>query len=907
VNAEDPLTGEQVAGSVNQWSSTLDRAAGQLTDLVELLNGTTAPDAFIAGQDVSDWVRSMQREVATGGTSALSAQELASRMGAFDPHSLPTVGTPAAKKVAGPRAARRAARIKELAATGTLGAGNPAISQRMGQLRGSEIEAKMITPEIVQSVGLNPKDPLTSSAIERATPFARNAPLFRRALDRRAGLGRANKHSCRRDAPETDHLIGLARKAQKLFGTVDPKDPVKVKEHRDKIYQWARENYSQSVFSHEFGHAMGLRHNFGGTFDSLNYDEQYWKLRTKDGSITKPCANGSTDGSACIGPRYSDPLTDDEINGGIGGFATSSVMDYPGDQSLDMYVIGKYDKAALRFGYGGVIDVWNAPGVSTKGDGDGQRKAYELMAFDDQIGLFGVRMFSVPGTDETKYIHYSQYQAEFGIINAPMDVVDYRDLSDFVANPDYAAFATIPKAIDGKGRVRRGYLFSSDEYADTGNVPSFRYDAGADPYEQIRFLESAYEHRYVLDAFRRGRTTFNSDGVTSRVQSHYLDTIQQLSKTFAFAMVLDADDPTNPAPDLLADGNYGPHALGASVAFDMFTRVLTRPEPGSYCSTGNDKCPGVQPYGLQNYIYVADPYPLPASTAYDFKVPLGDGRFIHNDFDYNQGYWWSDYQKQVGSFYDKVWAVYYLSEAFDTFISNSKEDFVDGRYKNVSFATVYPEQMRRLFGALLTNDIESYAPWADATGGGTPSATLNYPTWHDPTGLGAQPANPKIVDPAFGFNEQLYAMVWGTMFFPTSWTTNFVDDSRITALATEQLSWPTAETYTFIDPATGITYRAHTTGTEKIFGVDREKSIGARMLEWANNLIYEAYLVETDTQGYYLLNTDGTPKLKLKSGKPQLNPDYPGADVELRRYVSNIEVMRQLVRTFVRPLDSLTP
>lgn len=905
VDAEDPLTGEKISGSVNMWGSTLDRAAAQLTDLVELLDGTTPPDAFIEGKDVSEWVRSMRSETSAGGKSALSASELASRMGAFEPQAMAAFASNAKKS--GPPAARRAARMKELSATGKLGAGNAAIAQRVTKLRGSDLEAKMVTPEIAQSAGLNPKDPITKSAVERATPFARNAPLFRRALDRRAGISRAKRHSCRREAPETDHLIGLVKKAQKLFGSVDPKDPAKVKEHRDKVFQWARENYSASVFSHEFGHAMGLRHNFAGTFDSLNYDDQYWKLRTKDGSISKPCASGTTDGAGCIGPRYSDPLTNDEIDGGIGGFATSSVMDYPGDQALDMFVIGKYDRAALRFGYGGVVDVWNAQGVSVKGSGDGKRKAYELTAFADSLGLFGVRSFATPDSEETKYIHYSQFQAEFGVINAPMDVVDYRDLDDFAAVPAFAAFATTPKAIDDKGRVRRGYLFSSDEYADSGNVPSFAYDAGADPYEQVRFLESAYERRYVLDAFRRGRTTFNSWDVTARVQSRYLDAIQQLSKTFAFAMVLDVDDPTNPPPQLLADGQYGPLALGTSVAFDLLTRMLTRPEPGSYCSTASDTCPGVQPYGLVDYIYVADPYPAPATTAYDFKVALGEGRFIHNDFDYAQGYWWSDYQKQVGSFYDKVWAVYYLSESFDSFISNSKEDFVDGRYKNVSFATVYPEQTRRLFAALLTGDIESFAPWAEAGSGGIPSASLVYPAWHEPKGLGTRPATPKIVDPAFGFEEQLYAMVWGTMFFPTAWTNQFIDDSRITARAGEQISWPAAETYVFVDPVTSITYRAHASGTEKLFGVDKQKSIGARMLDWANNLVYEAYVVDTDAQGYYLLNADGTPKLKLKDGKPQLNPDFPGADAALRRYVANIEIMRQLVSTFVRPLDSLSP
>jgi len=317
----------------------------------------------------------------------------------------------------------------------------------------------------------------------------------------------------------------------------------------------------------------------------------------------------------------------------------------------------------------------------------------------------------------------------------------------------------------------------------------------------------------------------------------------------------------------------------------------------------------VQPYGLVDYIYVADSVPLPASTAYDFNVALGTGRFVHNDFDYSQGYWWGDYQKQVGSFYDKIWAVYYLSEAFDSFISNSKEDFIDGRYKNVNFATVYPEQTRRIFGALLTGDTEAIAPWAETAPGGQgiPAAKLTYPSWHLVDSVGTRPATPKLVDPAFGFNEQLYTMVWGTMLLPTTWSRSFINDARITALASEQIGWPALETYTFIDPATSITYKAHTTGLEKLFGVDHEKSIGARMLEWANNLVLEAYIVETDTGGFYLFNPDGTPKLKLKAGKPQINPDFPGADTALKRYVANIEVMRQLVTTFVMPLESSLP
>src|SRR5262249_28084096 len=152
----------------------------------------------------------------------------------------------------------------------------------------------------------------------------------------------------------------------------------------------------------------------------------------------------------------------------------------------------------------------------------------------------------------------------------------------------------------------------------------------------------------------------------------------------------------------------------------------------------------------------------------------------HNDYDYSKGYWWSDYQTQVGAYYEKIWAIYYLSEAFDDFISNSKEDFTDGRYKNVNFATVYPEQMRRLYANLMTGDYETFSPWVVVPDGVsyTPDGTLIYPAWHDPVDVGARTTNGgktkvKLADPNYSFNEQLYAMVWGAMYFPTNWSTQW--------------------------------------------------------------------------------------------------------------------------------------
>ena len=85
--------------------------------------------------------------------------------------------------------------------------------------------------------------------------------------------------------------------------------------------------------------------------------------------MTAGCADGNTDGASCVAPRWRDPLSQEEIDGNIQQYAITSVMDYPGDQNQDMILPGKYDRAAMRFAYGGVVDVWDRAGVSVNGSG----------------------------------------------------------------------------------------------------------------------------------------------------------------------------------------------------------------------------------------------------------------------------------------------------------------------------------------------------------------------------------------------------------------------------------------------------------------------------------------------------------------------------------------------------------
>jgi hypothetical protein len=148
-------------------------------------------------------------------------------------------------------------------------------------------------------------------------------------------------------------------------------------------------------------------------------------------------------------------------------------------------------------------------------------------------------------------------------------------------------------------------------------------------------------------------------------------------------------------------------------------------------------------------------------------------------------------------------------------------------------------------------------------------------------------------------------MVWGTMFFPTNWSSQFIHDARIT-IPDEDYGWSEAETFRFSDPRTGLVYSAKRDGTETQLGLTVQRATGARILEWANYLLTLVYVVERDVDGAPILGADGRPTLVLDvDGKPQLEPDSAAAEYEYARYVDTIDLFRQLTQTFEHPIAEL--
>jgi hypothetical protein len=948
----DPVTGEKVQASINEWAYVLDIASQNTEDLLRWINGEITNDQIANGQYMSQWLAATRLGAAAYTPAVLGAHEVQSRLASIDRSSARLNGLAAGSTLAPVLASKIAAQNLASALGSSLDASFEATRQKM---LGSSWEAQLITPDMLQMAGLDPQQPFAGdpTTLSMASPIRALDPAFRRWASQTRSAALVHKNMCVIDEePEPDSLVGLAREAARLFplpNAADKNYAAEIAARDQALHQWLREQFHASVIAHEMGHSMGLRHNFAGSFDALNYHTEYWQLRTRNGQehyCGSPGALDATtphqDGTDCVGPRWVDPVTDQEQNGLIWKWASTTVMDYPGDQTQDMNDIGPYDKAAMRFGYANVVDVEKTMTVSTAGGGPSGTGVDYLQALDGFGGIWGS---SIGGN------HYSTYADKYGLLgtcadragwtgdpNDPLEKqcsgpdLDYVAERDMVSTDQFSSAITQARpdlvsnfAVDPKGRVRHPYMFGGDEFADVGNVPVFRFDAGADSYEQMQYLISTYENRYIFDDFRRNRVTFNTYAAVDRLQARYWDKIQAMTKSLGLGVEL----LTQPGRDPTADpGLLMPLALGSADGFAMFARAITRPAPGPYVqvpASPGDGVPDTWARGWQ----IGDPASPNGPPANAVTVSLGDGegRWLHNDYDYTKGYWWSEYQTQVGSAYEKTLAVYYLLEAYNDFISNAKDDYVDGRYKNLNYASLYPDQVRRLLAnvAVAQSPTQALDQWQAAqiftvapyvipsgAGGGATNPPVEYLPWdkYDPTDPAttslSYPPGAVLLDPLIGWEQQLPALALEFRFGRTTQTMDFVDQVRIFSPGdAATLSIPASQLVRFRDPATGIEYAARSYGTETVnpdIGQPVAKSIGARMIQHANDLARLAFQVASvdgvSGELTYVTDAQGNPV-------PAATSAAQDAATMLRGYAANLDSVRQLTLFFgYGPLDA---
>ncbi len=997
----DPLTGEVIQGSVNVYGAVTDLAARSVLDRSLWYAGELSAEEVTSGEYVRDWVAAT-----SGGEPAraplLEPDEVEARLlgmhhatvdsfAGVDSLNLSLDLYDWARGLQADLEAERA--VPQLA-----GSNRAEFDQRIELAKGSEVEAALVGPMWTQAAGIDSTVALSGTMLELASPLRlQNAERLMNAQDEVQRM-LADRGFCLRDAPEPSAVPALGKLLRRKFPPLaNDASAGEEAERQQRMYDYLRSRLHYGLILHEMGHTYGLRHNFAGSADKFNYRPQYWQLRTEGGTVNEVCTEPVQDGSQCVGPRYFDPETQDEIDQSIHTWASTSVMDYAGEYTQDWMGLGPYDLAAARMFYADVVDVASDPGLRLREGFAPPARAVEMLGLVDRTG--GIVGQWVYGGDH--FLHYSEWEDFFGLLHncrehepevptdwsdevsgifdpvfdgqvvrgevcerMPVDYVAWRDMLPEVLSEDLwvdPKFFTPGRPMDTTGRIRVPYMFEGDEFADGWSPSTLRRDSGADPYEQFSFFINRYENEHIFENYRRNRVGFSVVDAYHRamLRTHYkLSYLTQglsIMHDFWFRSLAESgtefDDPLTGEvrrmshADIIAyyEGEGRPmreYAIAASMAFDHFMRVLTRPNVGPHFSgvTGYDDYL-VSGEDLLGFSF--DPASMTGviipngSSVVGTDVSFG-GRPLTNGLQYGRGYHYYDYIDQAGSFYEKTFAFQaMLNAVYRAPASFLRFDALDGRWRHTNFTNLFPEGMRRALGLMLTDDYTAYAPRVPAESPGVP--LVEEDTAFTPGPLGwvsfVKADGPEIcwpsqgryvcsaptgddvadrvpresvpVEPQLGFEIQKFIAFWAYVYLPGSQVWDWVDMMRIYRtgadvepgyLPTERVAWR--------DPETSLTYFARSYGDEEIFGRTYDRGVAAKMIQWAQRLTELAYeLDETspydpDTgQPNPALDADAQPIVRaddsiVPNDPARLTCDDNRACQQLRRYRGLLDFMR---------------
>jgi hypothetical protein len=827
----------------------------------------------------------------------------------------------------------------------------PVYEARMNQLRGTPAEAALVTPAM-QELGRSALGQVGGADIRSAATDPQNAmfkassplqgmnPKLLSSFENRLENALAARGACVMNYEALAPLgyAALADELQAKFGRFNKSDDQLTQlERANRMKSWLARRAHYSVIAHEMGHSFALRHNFVSSSDSWNYRPQYWALRTNAKTVTTECpadASASSDGSKCVGPRWLDKVTPNEQKNLIGMWAQSSTMEYAGEPTQDLLGIGTYDFGAARMFYGDAATVYRDQRFFRGNVAGDTAQDHQ----NDFGGLLGYRYgnFSNP-------VHYSQLDKRVALIETcePVDPMAFRPANwddakdgawsalvdghivtdeggraikctqpkvDFVQWNTLKSTADKTHSFDGKNRVRVPHAFASDNWVDLGNVAVFRHDNGADLYETMHFWQAQQEMNHIFTSYRRGRRDFSIWGSFQRTLGRYHEKMRDSAKAIGLFVNLardtvvryndGGDDPEVFIADILKQVAVE-STIASSVAFDQFSHVFSRPQPGKHGKLGTEE-EGNGTIVARSWdgtgFATKSTIPLlavPNGVSGGFGTITLGGRPVENALDRTQGRDYnSQYTLNVGSYYEKAYTAYLMTESADNFISQSRDDYVDPRFRSVSLADVFPDGFRRWLANNLTNDEQIKGVYAISQGGGStigpPAlddagyAALSTTQWwpkegvqtcvpredrlfcNDPFTPGTpSPAGGTVVDSQVGFEQQKFAIIFSLVFLPENARTNWLDQMRIYDVSKD--GDPGFENRIELHDPDGKVYVAQTFGTETIFGKTVQRGIGARVIEYANSLLAKAVETEPVLRGERQVGlraklTDGNPK-----------------------------------------------
>ena len=578
----------------------------------------------------------------------------------------------------------------------------------------------------------------------------------------------------------------------------------------EKIWHELRNRIFHGVMAHEVGHTIGLRHNFQGSWDSINYFDEYWDLRKEN--FRTPVT---------IADLYEvNALTQNQIEGDITRFQSSSIMDYHSRFNSDSAGIGKYDEAAILFAY--------TFGTYEEIDTDNEDP---ILAEAGYVEVFTDLPDSVDyqgQTVDTKGFMHS-YDTRYAASQHMLEDFHYTTVIGIMGGPDVLAKRQLVSYEDLRKQQRDGvedrpvevpYMFCSDEWRGAA-ISCDTWDLGADPLEKVQWAIKSYDEYYPLTHFRRNRLGFGVNGLLNRAFRAY-GTMPSVYQRWFFNQYYSSDQTLS---------NY--FTLAAFGGFNWLTQQLSTPSYGAYQLDEDTNS-----YRLVSY----DPDFADA----DVRVDYGEGKSYYSDYA-NDGYYFFTRIEEVGSYWERLVAQQMLS-ASPSFSVLGADTAADFRSYILPYFLVFDGELTGLFNQIYLGESNGYAPTI-----GDKGVEYNITA---PLFVGNEPMNPltgemltntgtqRRLSLQSSWSERVNTMINGLAYFSSAYSPAYIDQSRVWRLGAgdglvtreslcrqeglgEECVAGDYQLVTFTDLNTGVTY-----ATIKDDGIaDEDQTLAVKMID----------------------------------------------------------------------------
>ncbi len=763
----DPETGEIIAGQAFVYGSAVDTYSQYGLDLIRFLNG----DLTIDGLRDADYVRDelMTRINPTVDPRAMTA---------IDP-SLADINLEDIQlREMIPQSANNFIDYVEVNGMNDFSARPEQTRQRFEMIEESGLGALAVDDEVMGAIraefGVENMNDLPADITEMM--FSNGSFLLPQLNDAyEARVAELARNNIMMADQLDDTIIGLAMQYR---GRND----------YDVIWNELRNKIYEGVMEHEVGHTVGLRHNFQGSYDSINYFDEYWELRT-EGMI------GVNDGGQIDVVPFRRPenlaeifgvaqMTPAQVEGRMREYQYSTIMDYHSQFNMDNSGIGRYDEAAIIYAYSAgrdstVSDQYdsNHPLYNTQERG--------LVEVFDNVGDARTIFENYEGLDSPAYtdlleqIHYTTLATQMATTggNYPADPNEAAALiRQRLSERSLQRYQEVlnQREVENAGRpIEVPYLFLSDLW--NGARQSARaWDQGADPLEQSLNIIERYRTYYPFLYFRRDRADWSQFDVFNRLASRYYGNMIDNYQRWLFNVAI-----RESADDVLANG----WTFGAFASLNLFSEVLTTPSYGSYALNEDEDI-----YQLTSY--------SERSNA-ELYIPPGQGRRQFSQYDADMGYNYWVWPTEGGHFWGQYAATIILSASTSVSVrgADTGADFLT---YSVPPYLVFQEEMTTLYNSLFLEDAGAIAPRAVRSEDGkfdlvsrlfAPIALNDGSIMNPETGATVDAADVytpgdeidagDTVDIFYSFSQRYLPVMYGFAFFTSNNSLNYPDQGKI--------------------------------------------------------------------------------------------------------------------------------